>query len=158
VNKDKGYGVSVEIGFAAAQRIIRNHVDQCKYKVHPKIVLMGWSQGAEVMSNAIAGSREYPALPASYNRFVKGITTFGDPTYVPNLPLDRGGAQRAGKVPRTDNGVEFLIENYRHAIKFYCSPGDIACASGTAPDAHEIHLKEVATWGSYAKQFTLRNV
>jgi hypothetical protein len=119
---------------------------------------MGWSQGAQAMSDAITGSQQHAALPTTYNQYVKAITTFGDPTYVPNLPLDHGGAEHDGKVPRDSEGVQFLMKNYRHAIKFYCSPGDSACDSGIAANANQIHQAEVATWSPYAKAFILRHV
>ena len=87
-----------------------------------------------------------------------GLARAGDPTYVPGLPLDRGGAEHNGKVPRDSEGVQFLMKNYRHAIKFYCSPRDSACDSGTAPNANQIHQVEVATWSPHAKAFILRHV
>lgn len=158
VNKAYDYGTSVELGVASAQGTIRNYIETCKPHVHPKIVLMGWSQGANVMSNAIAGSRQHPALPASYYKYIKAVATFGDPTYVPNIPLDRGGATHSGKVPRSEEGVSFLMENYRHQIKFFCLPGDAACDSGTAANANEIHQSEVKTLGPHAQKWILRHL
>ena len=58
------YGTSIGHGIDAAQHIIRDYVDRCKSRVHPKLIVLGYSQGANVMSEALVGGDARSSLDA----------------------------------------------------------------------------------------------
>ena len=60
------YPVSVGNGIDAARKIIHNYVDNCSKKVDPKIVLLGYSQGAQVMSDTLVGGQGRGMLEDKY--------------------------------------------------------------------------------------------
>ena len=62
------YPTSVSHGVAAVKGIIRDYVDGCSKKVDPKIVLLGYSQGAQVMSDVLVGGGGGNALEAKYTK------------------------------------------------------------------------------------------
>ena len=57
-----GYDQSMGTGIDTAQGMIRDYVDACKDKVNPKIVVLGYSQGAQVLSSALVGGDGRPDL------------------------------------------------------------------------------------------------
>ena len=63
--------ISLVHGIDAAKDIVRNYVDACAKKVTPKIVLLGCSQGAQVMSTMLAGGYGEGALDTQYSKHSK---------------------------------------------------------------------------------------
>ena len=59
------YPVSVNYGVEAAQSIIRDYVNGCDSDM-ARVVIMGSSQGAQVMSNMLVGGFGLPGLEIEY--------------------------------------------------------------------------------------------
>lgn len=59
------YNVSLSHGIDAAQCMIRRYVDRCSGQIDPKMVLLGFSQGANVLSDALVGGVGSTGLLAS---------------------------------------------------------------------------------------------
>ena len=50
------YSTSLGHGIDAAQALLQQYIDSCcEARLHPRIVLLGYSQGANVMSDALVG-------------------------------------------------------------------------------------------------------
>jgi hypothetical protein len=65
------YSTSLGHGIDATQSIIKNYVDQCKATVNPRVVVLGYSQGANVISDALVSGDGLGNLDAykQYGRY-----------------------------------------------------------------------------------------
>nr|POE56391.1 acetylxylan esterase 2 [Quercus suber] len=132
------YGRSVDQGIGALQQVIVDYVNQCPTG---KIFVMGYSQGGQVTSGALAGNPSHAPLKAK-GRLTAGVI-YADPTYIDGLsPIDQGsGANNGREGTAAGNGDKqrFLNANFAGRVQTYCQAGDQFCDSGTGPDAGSIH-------------------
>ncbi|KAJ7851458.1 cutinase [Mycena leptocephala] len=102
-----------------------------------KIVLMGYSQGAQV-----AGT------PCQ----VAAVILMGDPAHVAGESFQKGTANnRNGIFPRSNHG----LEQFSAKIASFCDTGDEFCASGLSLP---VHLGYVQEYGSQATAFVLGRI
>ena len=91
------YSTSRGHGIDAAQSMIRNYVDQCKSTVTPRVVVLGYSQGAQVISDSLAGGDGRASLDA-YKQYSKYLTSPPDkplnPYTTTQLKLSSCGRRR----------------------------------------------------------------
>lgn len=138
------YANSVSQGIRAAATQITNAVNACP---NEKIVLMGYSQGAHVMSAQIGGSPATnnrgevtaAALPANILSHVSAVAIFGDPTFTTTENFNKGtDTARNGRFPRTAGQVQLL--NGFGRISTWCDTNDTFCASGNSVNVHTSYL------------------
>ncbi|TVY62783.1 Acetylxylan esterase [Lachnellula suecica] len=136
---DPLYDDSVIDGINAMITLIENYVDSCG----GEIVLVGFSQGANVVTDVLAGNS--PPV-------VSAITVFGDPSFTDGQSFDAGTDTTSnGIFARSKGGASLaLLNTYAAKLKSYCDTGDRYCASGDDADAHS---QEVPTWGTAAVDF-----
>src|SRR3984957_1662632 len=95
------YASSESQGVTNAEQELTTAVGNCP---NQKQVLLGYSQGAEVSMDVIAGNSEVGSVaPVStaISSHVVAIANFGDPGHVVSQSWDLGTATRAGLFPRS---------------------------------------------------------
>ncbi|KAF7369603.1 Acetylxylan esterase 2 [Mycena venus] len=110
-----------------------------------KIVLMGYSQGAQVTGDTMV------AQGAGVSQ-VAAVILMGDPAHVAGESFQKGTANNQnGIFPRSNNG----LEQFSDKIASFCDIGDEFCASGASL---AVHLGYVQEYGSQATAFVLGRI
>jgi hypothetical protein len=117
---------------------VRNCPDQ-------KEVLLGYSQGAEVSMDVIAGNSEVGGtvqpVSTSVSSHVVAIANFGDPGHVVGQPWDLGTAPLNGLFPRGRSQLQALSAfGGSSKIAAWCDFNDPFCASGFSLNVHLTYL------------------
>lgn len=132
------YDFSTTQGDAAIAQELTAQVRQCPDQ---QIVLVGYSQGAQLVGDVLAGGGgavglgpATPGVSSSISSHVVAVIQMGDPRHMPNLPFDRGTAPGAtGLFPRAANQS---LAPFGDLIQSYCDIGDPFCAGGANLGAH----------------------
>jgi len=146
---DPLYDDSVTDGINTLISLVQTYVDDCE----GEIVLTGFSQGANVITDALAGGVDKPTpLDSSYASYISAIAVFGDPTFTHGQSFDVGTDTTANGIFSRGGSSLALLNNYASQIQSYCDTGDVYCASGDNTSAHS---QEVPTWGTAAVSFVV---
>ncbi len=132
------YEPSVVAGDSAIKKQLEEEASKCPSQ---KIVLLGYSQGAQIVGDVLGGgggnSGDGPqTAPASSSAtsHVIGVIQYGDPRRIPNQSFDVGTDKGAeGLFPRLKNQ---LLTSFAADIQSYCDTGDPFCAKGFNLGAH----------------------
>lgn len=143
------YNSSESQGVTAAESMLSTAVKNCPSQ---KQVLLGYSQGAQVMMDVIAGSAELSGGPniapvsTSVSSHVAAIAQFGDPGHVVNQSWDLGTSTINGLFPRTSAQLT-LLNNFGGSSKIngWCDANDPFCASGNNTQVHLTYLNRYQT-------------
>jgi acetylxylan esterase len=143
------YEPSVMAGDKAIKSQLEEEVSKCPGQ---RIVLLGYSQGAQIVGDALGGgggNPDYlgvgdgPATPAaakSATEKVVGVIQYGDPRRVPNESYDVGTDKGAtGIFPRLSSQS---ISAWASDIQSYCDNGDPFCAKGLDLEAHLTYVEK----------------
>jgi hypothetical protein len=132
------YASSVAQGDSAMAKDIENAVSACP---NEKLVLLGYSQGAQVVGDVLAGGgggslgAQSAPVPAADAAKVIAAIQFGDPRHQPNLAsIDLGtdpGAQGIFPVVSGQSRAGFSA-----ILRSWCDTGDPFCAGGANLNAH----------------------
>ncbi|SDI85539.1 Cutinase [Frankineae bacterium MT45] len=132
------YDTSSTAGDTAIKSELTAQVQKCPSQ---KIVLVGYSQGAQLVGDVLAGGGGALGLGAasapvssSIASHVVAVIQYGDPRHMPNTSFDKGTANGStGLFPRTAN--QSLVP-FASKIQSYCDSGDPFCAGGLNVFAH----------------------
>jgi acetylxylan esterase len=137
------YEPSVTAGDKAIKAELEEEVTKCPGQ---KIVLLGYSQGAQIVGDALGGGGgnakdagagdgpETPPAAAFATEKVVGVIQYGDPRRIPGQSFDVGTDTKAeGIFPRLKNQ---LLTSFAPLIQSYCDNGDPFCAKGLDLEAH----------------------
>jgi len=137
------YEPSVTKGDEAIKEELTEEVEKCPGQ---KILLLGYSQGAQIVGDALGGgggnakvdgAGDGPATPpaaAAVTEKVVGVIQFGDPRRIPGQSFDVGSDPGAeGIFPRLKTQ---LLTSFAEDIQSYCDTGDPFCAKGNNLSAH----------------------
>jgi acetylxylan esterase len=145
------YFASETYGVGNMTNVITSYVDACP---DAKLVLLGYSQGAQVLLDTLCGQSEVifqdknAPLADKYAKAVVAAVQMGDPSFIPGLAYDKGNATtERGIFPRS-NTAPCLA--YSNRLRSYCDAGDTYCASG---NSSLIHISYVIKYGSEAVDF-----
>jgi hypothetical protein len=96
-----------------------------------KFALMGYSQGAQVVGDALAGNnRGTPEISSTLGAKVVAVALYGDPDFVAGEPFDRGSPKPGvSGVAARPKGA---LDTYADRIASYCNGDDIYCQTGVA--------------------------
>ncbi|KAF8158071.1 carbohydrate esterase family 5 protein [Crassisporium funariophilum] len=151
------YASSSAQGTQATINLLNNQVSACP---NQKIVLVGYSQGAQVIGDAVAGGggavglgAATPPVSASVSNKVVAIVQMGDPRHVPGQSFDRGTSVRAGLFPRAAN--QQYSATLQPRIMSFCDFNDPFCDSGLDV---EVHLTYLNRDQNTAAQFILTQI
>jgi hypothetical protein len=134
------YASSESQGVTNAEQELTTAVQNCP---NQKEVLLGYSQGAEVSMDVIAGNSEVGTVApvsTSISSHVVAIANFGDPGHVVNQPWDLGTATLNGLFPRSTSQLQLLSAFGSSKIASWCDSGDPYCASGANLNVHLTYL------------------
>ncbi|KAF5310970.1 hypothetical protein D9619_007947 [Psilocybe cf. subviscida] len=151
------YASSSAQGTAATMTLLNNQVKACPSQ---KIVLVGYSQGAQVIGDAVAGgggvsglgAATAPVSAAVANKVV-AIVQMGDPRHVPGQSFDRGTSVRDGLFPRLSS--QQYSSTLQPRILSFCDFNDPFCDSGADV---EVHLTYLDRDQNTAAQFILTQI
>jgi len=151
------YTSSESQGVTNAEQELTTAVKNCPSQ---KEVLLGYSQGAEVSMDVVAGNSEVggtvAAVATSISSHVVAIANFGDPGHVVGQPWDLGTATRAGLFPRSSSQLQSLSAfGGASKIAAWCDANDPYCASGANL---EVHLTYLDRYQNAAAQFVLSKI
>jgi len=110
-----------------------------------QIILVGYSQGGQIMDNAMCGGTQ-GQLSGAALAAVKAAIFLGDPEYVYGLPYEVGTCKAGGFAARPSG---FKCAN-ASKIKSYCDAADPYCCNGTDAATHQGYVTE---YGSQALAF-----
>lgn len=135
------YPSSESQGVTNAEQELATAVQNCPDQ---KEVLLGYSQGAEVSMDVIAGNSEVGGTVApastSISSHVAAIANFGDPGHVVGQPWDLGTATLNGLFRRSTAQLQLLSSFGGSKIASWCDSGDPFCASGANLTVHLTYL------------------
>jgi acetylxylan esterase len=151
------YTSSESQGVTNAQQELATAVQNCP---NQKEVLLGYSQGAEVSMDVIAGNSEVGGTVApvgtSISSHVVAIANFGDPGHVVSEPWDLGTSTRNGLFRRSPAQLQLLSAfGGSSKISAWCDANDPYCASGSNL---EVHLTYLDRYQNAATSFVLSKI
>lgn len=98
-----------------------------------RFVLMGYSQGANVVGDALAGRRGAGAtVDAELGDRVAAIVLFGDPTFTAGEPFNVGQGNRSGIFARGGGALDTFADR----TQSFCNRNDRFCQGGSSLAAH----------------------
>lgn len=133
----------------------------------PPIVLMGYSQGAQVASDFLSGqnvenfpfnsSLSQPASQETLSR-IAAVITMGDPSMnVTDNAFHVGSSTQPGIFERFVN-ASMVLDGIGARMRYYCDAGDTYCASAGNFDNILVHLSYVQEYGEDAAQFVEQKI
>ncbi|KAI1107971.1 carbohydrate esterase family 5 protein [Jackrogersella minutella] len=145
------YGASVAAGVAAVANQTKVFNQMCP---DSKIVMVGYSQGAQIVDDAFCGGPDGLSLnttkatvSSGVSKMVAAIILMGDPRHVNGLPFNVGNATAGGFAARP---VGFQCPAFQDIIQAYCDAEDPFCAKGNSTATHQGYGRE---YGQAALQF-----
>ncbi|KAJ0165991.1 Acetylxylan esterase 2 [Colletotrichum tanaceti] len=130
------YPPSVAAGVANMTTLLTQQVQQCP---GTKLVLMGYSQGAQVSLDTLCGTSDGPsfatttAQASTVGSKIAAVVLFGDPTYVAGQPFAKGTSTKNGIFPRQDLSQ---CQSLTSRFASFCDETDLFCASGQDLNVH----------------------
>jgi acetylxylan esterase len=151
------YTSSESQGVADAEQELTAAVNSCP---NQKQVLLGYSQGAEVSMDVIAGNSEVGGdvapVSTAISSHVVAIANFGDPGHVVGQSWDLGTAKIDGLFPRSSAQLNLLTAfGGSSKIAGWCDANDPFCASGLNL---EVHLTYLDRYQNAAASFVLSKI
>ncbi|KAK4164708.1 family 5 putative carbohydrate esterase [Cladorrhinum sp. PSN259] len=147
------YGDSARQGTNAVATAVNNLHTRCP---NTQIVLIGYSQGGQIMDNAVCGGPDSgssittttPPISASALNMVKAAIFMGSPRYVAGLSYNVGTCTAQGFAARNRGYV--CGSNSANKIQNYCDSVDPYCCTGNDANAHQAYVNK---YGSQALNF-----
>ncbi|KAI0151070.1 Alpha/Beta hydrolase protein [Pestalotiopsis sp. NC0098] len=152
------YCTSSQTGVTNGKSAITAYAARCP---STKIVLTGYSQGAQVIGDILGGgggnlgtctqptSTGLSSTTSPGNK-IAAATFFGDVRHVASQTYNTGtGASKDGIYPRSTTQLSGL-NTYSSVLRSWCLSGDPVCAQGTDFNAHttyfDVFTSEAAAW------------
>ncbi|KAH6906782.1 cutinase [Coprinopsis sp. MPI-PUGE-AT-0042] len=135
------YAESSSEGTANLKTLLTSQVNRCP---NQKIVLVGYSQGAHIIGDALAGGGgtligpKTQPISSTISDKVIAVVQMGDPRWVPGKSYNRGTARTGSLFPRTSD--QEFSSTLAPRIRSYCDDGDTFCASGSSLTVHLTYL------------------
>ncbi|KAI0389065.1 carbohydrate esterase family 5 protein [Xylariaceae sp. FL0594] len=138
------YDSSAQQGTAAVVSAVNSLNSRCP---NTKIVLIGYSQGGQIMDNALCGGAGQ-TLSGNALAAVKAAIFMGDPHNVAGLPYNVGTCTAGGFAARP-RGFQCSPAD-PSIIKSYCDSTDPYCCNGNDANSHQQYVNK---YGSQALAF-----
>ncbi|KAI1853150.1 hypothetical protein JX266_001856 [Neoarthrinium moseri] len=155
-SSDPSYAISVSAGIEAVTKQATAFHQQCP---ESRIVMVGYSQGAQIMDDAFCGGPDGTSLnttmslvPKEVGNMVAAIIMMGNPRHVDGLPFNVGTAVEGGFAARP---VGFQCPAYASIIQSYCDATDPFCSKGVDAASHQAYPMK---YGQQAFQFVQKKL
>ncbi|KAL1838834.1 hypothetical protein VTJ49DRAFT_2191 [Mycothermus thermophilus] len=134
------YGDSARQGTSAVAQAVNSFHQRCP---NTKLVLVGYSQGGQIMDNAVCGgpdsgsniSTTASPINASAHEQIKAVILMGSPRYVAGLSYNVGTCTAQGFAARNRGYV--CSTNSASKIQNYCDRQDPYCCTGNDANHHQ---------------------
>jgi pimeloyl-ACP methyl ester carboxylesterase len=124
------YQPSVAQGVSSLAADLQRTASAC---AKTRFILMGYSQGANVVGDALAGrGRSAPAVPKQLAGRVDAVVLFGDPTFTAGEPFNVTDGNRSGVFTRGAG----KLDAFAARTQSFCNRNDEFCQGGTSLAAH----------------------
>ncbi|KAM0257680.1 hypothetical protein ACHAQJ_004245 [Trichoderma viride] len=139
------YYSSENAGAKAILEEVNQYYSACP---NSKIALIGYSQGAQVVQDALCGgtgsnfNSDAPLSPDLVNKNVIAIALIADPTHIANETYDHGTSVHDGVFPRKNTTV---CNQYSDLMGSWCGKNDRFCDSGNNDTIHSLAPLTYAT-------------
>ncbi|MEV6348088.1 cutinase family protein [Actinoplanes sp. NPDC051851] len=149
------YPPSVAAGTRELTSQLTTEVANCP---NTKIVMMGYSQGAHVIGDVLAGTgrvtgfTQADAVSTDVTDRVVAVILMGDPRYVPGKSFNAGTSRTKGLFAR---GEDASLDAFADRTQSYCDTGDTFCASGASV---AVHLSYTQKYNNDAEDFILSKI
>jgi len=149
------YAPSVAAGTRALTTEVTDEATNCPAT---KIVMMGYSQGAHVIGDVLAGTgrvagfTQFAAVSTDVSDKVRAVVLMGDPRYVPGKSFNAGTSKTRGLFAR---GNDASLDAFAARTQSYCDTGDTFCASGNSV---AVHLSYTGKYNNAAEAFILSKI
>lgn len=138
------YQASVQQGVTALAADLGRTAAACP---GTRFVLAGYSQGANVVGDALAGrGRATPAVAPELASRVAAVVLFGDPTFTAGEPFNVTDGTRSGVFARGRGRLDAFADRTRS----FCNRNDRFCQGGTSTAAHLNYSRFLADATSFA--------
>ncbi|CAN8101533.1 unnamed protein product [Discula destructiva] len=144
------YPSSEAAGVSAMTALLTGYASRCP---DSKIVMMGYSQGAQVAADVMCGTDEGPgfaatsAVKTTVQDRVAAVVLMGDPSKAQNQSFINGTSTKNGIFPRGNTNA---CNDIAKRMVSYCNAGDTFCDSG---NNLTVHLSYVEDNGTAAMEF-----
>lgn len=126
----RNYNNSVRQGVADMADKVEATAAQC---ADTTFVLMGYSQGAQVTGDLLAGAGGgQPSLPTAVSDRVAVVVLLGDPTFTAGEPFNVTQGNRSGVFAREPGELDAFADR----TQSFCNRNDTFCQSGSSLAAH----------------------
>ncbi|PSR83389.1 cutinase-domain-containing protein [Coniella lustricola] len=149
------YTTSEDMGVVAMTKLVTDYASRCPSS---KMVLMGYSQGAQVTADVLCGRSDgatfttTQAAPTTITDKVAAVVLMGDPSKTTTETFLQGTSTKNGIFPRQDIAGCGAVAN---RMVSYCNAGDTFCDSG---NSLQVHLSYVQNNGTSAVTFVLNQI
>ncbi|KAH6614403.1 carbohydrate esterase family 5 protein [Chaetomium sp. MPI-SDFR-AT-0129] len=134
------YGDSARQGTNAVASAVNSFNQRCP---NTQIVLVGYSQGGQIMDNAVCGGPDSgsgitsttPPISAAALGQIKAVIEMGSPRFVAGLSYNVGTCSAQGFAPRPRGYV--CASNSGSKMKSYCDSTDPYCCTGNDANSHQ---------------------
>lgn len=145
------YAASVAAGVIAVANQTAAFNQMCP---ESKIVMVGYSQGAQIIDDAFCGGPDGSSLNTTaasvsteVGKIIAAIVLMGNPRHVDGLSFNVGNATAGGFAARP---VGFRCPAFESRIQAYCDAEDPFCAKGNSSATHQGYGRE---YGQVALEF-----
>lgn len=138
----RGYADSSAQGATAVRQLLTDEVTRCPAR---KIAMLGYSQGAQIIADAIAGGGggllgpQTPPVPSAVSARVVAVVQMGDPRHMAGRSFNVGTSTNNGRFPRE---ADQELTPFASKVRSYCDAGDPFCDSGRAMAVHFTYLNK----------------
>ncbi|KAH9897327.1 carbohydrate esterase family 5 protein [Xylariomycetidae sp. FL2044] len=150
------YAMSVAAGVTAVTNQTRAFNQRCP---DSKIVMVGYSQGAQIVDDAFCGGPDgfslnttKATISSGVAEMVAAIILMGNPRHVDGLPFNVGNATAGGFAARP---AGFQCTQFEDIIQAYCDAEDPFCAKGNSSATHQGYGR---VYGQQAFEFVQRQL
>ncbi|KAF2755232.1 cutinase [Pseudovirgaria hyperparasitica] len=138
------YESSENTGVVNLKKAITAYATSCPSS---KIVLLGYSQGGQVIGDALGGasfSSEAP-LSSTYTKNIVATVSFASPAHVAGKSYNSGTSTRSGIYKRS---VTTTLDTYSARLLDICDSNDLFCDSGSSLSPHTGVVQKYAQAGA----------
>ncbi|KAF5855809.1 hypothetical protein ETB97_008413 [Aspergillus alliaceus] len=145
------YMDSVAQGSQAVTQQVTSYAKNCP---NSRIVLLGYSQGAQIIGDALCGTvTKSASIDRSIGSHVHTIVLYGDPSFRVGEPYDKGTSTSNGIFSQLRTAGSCL--SYAPLMSSYCDVNDSFCASGKS---NIVHTGYFAKYNNNAAEFVISTI